>query len=170
MEEVFRSKDGKVRRILVGYKFDSEQGSRQFRVVERPVRECVKLLSLDDTTLLEDIQLVRDASKSILDGDDVPIIAASNAAGYAPHNLITYACNQVLSLEPIFRSAAVDIGTLAISSDVDTCTHVDDGFVIGKEERDMGVAAEFNDKIYEVDYDNDIYDDMLYDDENLILL
>ena len=54
--------------------------------------------------------------------------------------------------------------------DVDTCAHVDDGFMIGKEERNMGVAAEYNDKIYEIDYDNDIYDDMIYDDENLILL
>ena len=91
-------------------------------------------------------------------------------AGYAPHGLVTYACNQVGSLAPIFRSAAVDVGTLAISSDVDTCAHVDDGLAIGKEERDMGVAAEYNDKIYEIDYDNDIYDDMIYDDENLILL
>ena len=46
-------------------------------------------------------------------------------------------------------------------TDVDTCTHVDDGFAIGKEERDMGVAVEYNDKIYKIDYDND---------ENLILL
>ena len=69
VEEVSYSKDGKVRKVIVGYKFDTEQGTREFRTVERPARECVKLWNLEDTTIFDDIREVRDASQTILHGD-----------------------------------------------------------------------------------------------------
>ena len=56
VEDVIVSKDGKVRKVIVGYKYDTEQGEREFKVVERPVRECVKLHNLEDTTLFDDIK------------------------------------------------------------------------------------------------------------------
>ena len=52
--------------MTVGYKCDTEQGERLFQVVERPVLECVRLLNGEDTTILDDIKAVRDASKVVL--------------------------------------------------------------------------------------------------------
>ena len=60
VEDIILSKDGKVRKIIVGYKYDTEQGDRQFRLVERPVRECIKLFNLEDTTLFDEIERVRE--------------------------------------------------------------------------------------------------------------
>ena len=45
VEQIVKSKDNRVRRIFIGYRFDTEQGTRQYRIVERPAREVVRLLS-----------------------------------------------------------------------------------------------------------------------------
>ena len=50
-------------------KYDTIQGERDFRVVERPVGECVRLLNVEDASIFEDIRAVRDACKEIL-GDE----------------------------------------------------------------------------------------------------
>ena len=68
IEDVKLSKDGKVRVVIVGYKYESEPGKRDFRLVERPVRECVKLFNIEDTTIFEDIRSVRDFCKDLLGG------------------------------------------------------------------------------------------------------
>ena len=44
VEQIVKSKDNRVQRIFIGYKFDTEQGTRQYRIVERPALEVVKLL------------------------------------------------------------------------------------------------------------------------------
>ena len=67
VEYISAPKDGNVRVIGVGYKYDTEDGERKFSIVERPVREVVRLLNVDDTTLLDDIKKVQDAAKKIFD-------------------------------------------------------------------------------------------------------
>ena len=165
VEQVFLSKDKKVRKILVGYKFDSEQGVRQFRVVERPVREVIKLLSVDDTSLLEDIRAVRSASKFIVEETDLPVQAASNVAISHSRPLVTYGCNQSGLLGPVFKSASIDIGTHAIhETDADACY----GCEIGQTERDLGLETEINDMIFDIE--NDTYDyDNKFDNDLLLL-
>ena len=162
---MFRSKDGKVRKILVGYKFDTEQGNRHFKTVERPVREVVKLMNLDDTTLLEDIKAVREASKIVLEDMDTLPQVASNAACFVPKILITYACNQTFSIDPVLLSSAVDIGTHAIrldEADADACCRNE----IGQVERDLRMNDDLNDDIFDI---ND-YDETKFDDDYLLLL
>ena len=68
IDNIIKSRDGKVRTIGVSYKHDTEDGSRKFRIVERPVRQVVKLMNIDETSLIEDIRKVHeDASKRIGD-------------------------------------------------------------------------------------------------------
>ena len=69
IEDIKLSKDGKVRKVIIGYKYDTIQGERDFRVVERPVGECVRLLNVEDASIFEDTRAVRDACKEIL-GDE----------------------------------------------------------------------------------------------------
>ena len=131
VEGVTYSKDGKVRKVDVGYKFDTESGSREFRVVERPARECVKIWNIEDTTLLDDIKAVREASQAIL-GDGVLVsnsdgISHGNGSsyGYCSYdgdgifheddvNVATYACNSIGGSD-IYSIAAIDVGTHAMA-------------------------------------------------------
>ena len=56
VEYVVPSRDGKVRTVGIGYKFDTIAGERIFQIVERPVREVVKLMHIDDTSIFYDIK------------------------------------------------------------------------------------------------------------------
>ena len=71
VEFVNISKDGKIRTVGVSYKHDTEDGERKFSIVERPVRECIKLMNIEDTSLLDDIKTVQKASQEFLDEDQV---------------------------------------------------------------------------------------------------
>ena len=53
------------------YKHDTEDGERKFSIVERPVRECIKLMNIEDTSLLDDIKMVQKASQQLLDEDQI---------------------------------------------------------------------------------------------------
>ena len=61
VEFVNISKDGKTRTVEV----------RKFSIVERPVRECIKLMNIENTSLLDDIKTVQKASQQLLDEDQV---------------------------------------------------------------------------------------------------
>ena len=52
----------------ISYKHDAEDGSRKMSIVDRPVRQVVKLCDIEDTSLLDDITAVRNAAKRIIDG------------------------------------------------------------------------------------------------------
>jgi len=66
-----------------------------FRTVERPVRECVKLVNIEDTTLFEDIAKVRESSKKILSCDVSWFISEEEEDIRSfPH---TVGCNAVVS-------------------------------------------------------------------------
>ena len=68
IEYTMTSKDGKVRTVGVSYNHDTEDGQKVFKIVDRPVRQVVKLMNIDDTTIIEDIQKVHmDARKRIGD-------------------------------------------------------------------------------------------------------
>ena len=71
VEFVNISKDGKIRTVGVSYKHDTEDGERKFSIVERPVRECIKLMNIEDTSLLDDIKMVQKASQQVLDEDQI---------------------------------------------------------------------------------------------------
>ena len=60
------SKDNKVRTIGISYKNKTDEGEVKFNVVERPVRECVKLLNIKDTHFLDDIEKVRQESIKVI--------------------------------------------------------------------------------------------------------
>ena len=67
VEFLSMSRDNKVRKVGISYKHDTEDGERQLSIVERPAREVVKLMNINDTSLLEDIKAVQDVAKKILD-------------------------------------------------------------------------------------------------------
>ena len=67
VEYVLPSRDMKARKVGISYKHDTEDGSRKMSIVDRPVRQVVKLCNIDDTSLLDDIAAVRKAAKKIID-------------------------------------------------------------------------------------------------------
>ena len=75
VEYIIMGNDNMVRKVGISYKqinMDTMEG--EINVVERPVRECVRLFNIEDTSLLDDIQAVRAAAEKILDeGNIVPI-------------------------------------------------------------------------------------------------
>ena len=71
VEHVNVSKDGKIRTVGVSYKHDTEDGEQKFSIVERPARECIKLLNIEDTSLLDDIRAVQKSSQELLDEEQV---------------------------------------------------------------------------------------------------
>ena len=148
-------KDGKVRKVIIGYKYDTNKGERLFRLVERPVRECVKLLNIEDTTLLEEIEVVRNASKEIL-GYHVNWHPRQDVTC----SLTTYACNTV-STEGYYKGCSTDIGykvpRLAnVATDIDSYDY---------EEKKLQIDED-NDIFFDNDNDENFYD--CYDDVYLL--
>ena len=91
VEFIVPSRDKKVRTVGIGYKYDTENGERKFKIVERPVREIVKLQHIDETSIIEDIKNVQvearklfDSHKIVTDDElfDVPSIASYGACDY----------------------------------------------------------------------------------------
>ena len=75
VEYVNTGRDGKVRSVGVSYKIMVEDDSKLYHedfewkssVVERPARAVVKLMNIEDTSILEDMNKVKDLVKEILD-------------------------------------------------------------------------------------------------------
>ena len=67
VEYVIPSRDNRTRTVGIGYKYKVENGERIFKTVERPVREIVKLLNIDDTSLMDDIRSVQNHAKKLFD-------------------------------------------------------------------------------------------------------
>ena len=67
VEYVIPSRDMKARKVGISYKHDTEDGSRKMTIVDRPVRQVVKLCDIEDSSLLDDITAVRNAAKKIID-------------------------------------------------------------------------------------------------------
>ena len=133
-------------------------------MVERPARECVKLLRGDDTTLLEDIKAVHDLGKEVLDDGHLLGGTGPRDGDDGLENVVTYACNQLVHLDSVFSSAAVDIGTQArstlCSSAMESCREE-----IWKAESELHMMNDYDYDIFDINVDYDtIYD------ENLCLL
>ena len=162
IEGCVKSKDGRVRRVLVGYKFNTEDGSRQFKIVERPVREVVRLMNVEDTTLFEEIQSVRDTCRQVLGNADMVDVQKKTVVKARSSNyIVTNACNSFLA--PEFSCMAVDIGTHAIL-DCDDMLGGGVGAQLGGSETELGLP---HDEIFNIENDN-VYD--TYENDYLCLL
>ena len=65
------SRDTRTRKVGISFKHDTEDGSRKLSIVDRPVRQVVKLCDIEDSSLLDDITAVRNAAKKIIDDRNV---------------------------------------------------------------------------------------------------
>ena len=61
------SRDKKVHTAEIECESNPEIGKRVFKTVERPVRQIVKLMEVNDTSLLDDIKNVQKEAKKIFD-------------------------------------------------------------------------------------------------------
>ena len=147
-----KSKDKKVRNILISYKFDTEGGKREFRTVERSVRDCVKLWNIEDTTVFEDIEQVRNASREVLGYSFAEPPVDDNALYQVNHS--TFACNNSLSVPEPMKYAAVNFGVWRDNNDEEFDKHCLNS-KIGKEERELGMGSETNDVFFEITADKD---------------
>ena len=88
VEYVNPSRDMKARKVGISYKHDTEDGSRKMTIVDRPVRQVVKLCDIEDSSLLDDITAVRNAAKKII--DERRIVPESEfKEAYKPEETIT---------------------------------------------------------------------------------
>ena len=156
------SKDGKVRKISVGYKFDTEQGTRDFRVVERPVRQCVKLWDVEETTLFDDIRAVRDACRVILGDDELLRSPTLHVSSVGDCCVASYACNSVQGSSVDRMDLSVNIGTHAMPDGCELSV-ADHGVPV--EYEDEMINDKLDNQFFDIDYD---YDDMFND--KLLLL
>ena len=67
VEYVNIGRDGKVREIGISFKNMDEDGNWKHSVVERPVRAVVKLMNIEDTSIIENMKKVEELVKIILD-------------------------------------------------------------------------------------------------------
>ena len=71
VDQVKMGRDGVVRECVILYKSVGE--TDRMILVERPVREVIKLFNIEDTTLLEDIERTRNLCQAILkERDEIP--------------------------------------------------------------------------------------------------
>lgn len=86
IESVHEGDDGLVREVMVAYKHmeegtkdtPSEKAGWRHMVVLRPVRNMIKLFSVEDTTLMQDLEEVRKLCANILDDKQVDEADAKN--------------------------------------------------------------------------------------------
>ena len=131
-----------------------------FRTVERPIRECVKLFNLEDTTIFEDIAEVRATSQKILSCSvqfsSVPRHGWDSSTWSSAHG-----CNSVLSVGSV-SSSAVDVGFAVPGDSQDVCGFADD---VAAGEREIGADSAENEIYFMIEnntYDNYDKNDELY--------
>ena len=66
VEHVKIGRDGKVREVGIAFKSMDESGDWKHSLVERPVRSVVKLMNIEDTSIIEDMKKVQEEVKVIL--------------------------------------------------------------------------------------------------------
>ena len=71
VEYVLPSRDMKARKVGIAYKHDTENGSRKMNIVDRPIRQHIKLCDITETPLLDGIAAIRNAGKEIIDDREV---------------------------------------------------------------------------------------------------
>ena len=147
----------------MGYKFDTEQGSREFRVAERPARECVKLWNLEDTTIFDDIRAVHQTCRSILCDDELLVVPEAAAASSCC--LGSYAVNSGRDSSLVHSISSVNIGTHARLDECFSHLSLADVSVQSGYGDDM-INDDLDKRFFEIDYDN--YD-KIYDDTVLLL-
>ena len=80
VEEVKIGEDGYVRKVRIAYKDTSAQDSDDWihRTVDRPVRNIVKIFSLDETSFMDDINDVHKLAEKMMNGEDVSNLEAGD--------------------------------------------------------------------------------------------
>ena len=73
VEYVNTSRDGKIREVGIAYKIMDEDDGWRHSVVERPSRAVVKLMNIEDTSLIEDIKKVRDLAKELVKNEKLSV-------------------------------------------------------------------------------------------------
>ena len=73
VEYVNIGRDGKVREIGISFKTMDDDGDWKHSVVERPVRAVVKLMNIEDTSIIENMKKVEELVKIILE-KEVPVL------------------------------------------------------------------------------------------------
>ena len=66
VEYVKIGRDGKVREVGIAFKNMDEEGDWRHSLVERPVRSVVKLMNIEDTSIIEDMKKVQEEVKIIM--------------------------------------------------------------------------------------------------------
>ena len=118
-------------------------------------------MNIEDTTLLNDIESVRNAARDIL-GEDFLVSRDGQVPVSGSSQLVTYACNSFFGSQA--GCAAVDIGTHAIGHEGLDGVISSLGGGIGQAESELGLG---HDEIFDIDY-NDTYDK--FDNHSLILM
>ena len=67
IDQIVRGRDGKIRKVLVKYTNANENFSR---VTERSARSLIRLWSIDDPDLSEDLKKIQDRVDELVGGDD----------------------------------------------------------------------------------------------------
>ena len=83
VEQVKTGRDGQVRECVILYKSTGE--TDRMIIVERPVREVVKLFNIDDTTLYEEIDRAREICKNVLQSNST--LCSDNSRSDSPNLL-----------------------------------------------------------------------------------
>ena len=115
VEYVKFSRDGKVRKFGVSYKHDTTNGTRVSQTIERPVREVVKLMNIEDTTLLDDIKLVQEEAqrlfntRKVVTDEELLDIASSNYFTAADTTFETFTARNEALPRPLLL-ATEDVG------------------------------------------------------------
>ena len=128
----------------------------------------MKLCNIEDTSIFEDIQQVREACKVILqeEDDDItkPSTNTSDKSSTCGTPVIAVACNTYKSGDNIPVLNAVNFGSfIRNEQDRDSSQNSCHNCEIGLHERTLGISNEDNDEFFMIDYD------LNYDD-NLILI
>ena len=88
VEYIIPSRDMKAWKVAISYKHDTEDGYRKMAIVERPVRQVAKLCDIEDSSLLDDINALRNTAKKII--DDRKIVPENEIKkAYKPEETIT---------------------------------------------------------------------------------
>ena len=66
VEYVKIGRDAKVREVGIAFKNMDEDGDWKHSLVERPARSVVKLMNIEDTSIIEDMKKVQEEAKIIL--------------------------------------------------------------------------------------------------------
>ena len=113
------------------------------------LESALKLVNVEDTTLFEDIAVVREASQEIL-GYCVDWHSRHNHT----QSRVSYACNGV-SAEPFFRASSTDIGYQVLKISYDAVGYGRE-YVDAEQSLGLELDAEENEIFFDIENEDDM--------------